>query len=279
MEPVTTIVATAAITVAVEKFAESAIRIGKPRVAALYQFLGPQALAKAEGNIASFVGRLRVMVGTLVEEGEVSPQAAERALDNPDLALLVTDAVLAAAQTESQQKHDLLARLVAERLASKPDDLLSLVSKRACDTIPALSPTHLRILGLMATTQVMNPAPSLLAGVSPEEQKALAIDWLIHQWAAYSQLICTRMDFLHLQAESCMAEAETIGGLEGVVQSMGCGSFLTAELKSNPVIGHIYGLWRDEGGLRHKLTPKGCLIGIYVSDLLTGNRTDLSEFR
>jgi hypothetical protein len=279
MDPVS-VAETATVALVVQSALKSVGGYGLRWVSALYRSHSPEARQKAEENVGCFLEKFGVLVESLQREGKIPPEALQQALENPGFTLLLEQAVLAAAQTESEEKHDLLSRLLAERLTTEPESLLAVVSRQAVDTISGLTPTHLKILGLMASVQVVRPRPELMEGMPPEEAKARLIEYMTHAWAPYRDLQCSPMDFLHLLTESCVVyNPGTRASLAFVVgRSFGV-NFTDPELEHNSGTSHVFRLWRNEGSLRVALTTTGRVIGIYVSDLLTGTKTDLINWR
>jgi hypothetical protein len=280
VDPITALVVAGAVGGASGKLAEKAWDRTELWVGDLYHNHLPKALQKGRANAASFLLKFAVQAKLIEDSGQVPEEKIESALEGPEFAVSFQQAMLAASQTECEERHDLLARLLAERLAADPEGLLAVVSKRAVDTISCLSLTHLKILGLMASVQVVQPDPELLEGIPREEAKARLLEYLATIWERYRDIECSPMDFLHLLTESCIVDnSRVIGSLATHVnENLGIDYFTDPELERNSGTAHVYQLWRAERSLRLQLTTTGRLIGVYVGDLLSGTKTDLSGF-
>jgi hypothetical protein len=280
MDPVTTIAGTAAITIATEKFVEGAWESGKRWLAARYESHKEKALQKAQENAGSFLEKLRVMVETLEKEGKVPPEVVERALENPGFAIFLQQALTAAAETEEPEKHDLLARLVSERLAAPTESLLALTSRTALEVIPSLSLTQLKVLGLKATIAWLVPKGQPADGTPQDELHRWFLDWLAVVWAPYRDLRFRWLDLDYLEARACLRHQERAEyALPWLinVKRVGLG-FKASDLVASESGESVATLWEVGQLCRYTLTALGALIGLYVSDLLTGQKTSLEDW-
>src|SRR5207245_2283184 len=91
------------------------------------------------------------------QSGTVPRERIEAAQDDPSFTVLLKDAVIASAQTDSPEKHRLLARLVADRLAVGSETTLALASANACDVIAHATRQQLRILGFLSVILHVRP--------------------------------------------------------------------------------------------------------------------------
>jgi hypothetical protein len=177
---------------------------------------------------------------------------------------------LTAAQTDNAEKKKLLARVIAERLASGPETTLGVASKMACDAIAFATPNQLRILGLQANLLMIKPTRSLPAN----EYNA----WLVVRLSPYMTLSIAQLDLLHLEAISCGAVVQFLG--RDLIQALRVKNgdiFDEGMLTSAGILPRLVPLW-NERLERFNLTSVGQIIGILVSDIVSGGKTSLERW-
>lgn len=79
------------------------------------------------------------------------------ALEDPDFWTIFEKAAGSAGRTSDEAKHELLSRIVVERLASAPETTIALAAAQAVDIVPHLSPGHLNLLGVSALVHEIRP--------------------------------------------------------------------------------------------------------------------------
>jgi hypothetical protein len=92
----------------------------------------PRAVEKAKDNSRDFVNKLAERVAQLTERQQVDRAIIDRALEEPSFGVILQKALIGSSQTESQEKHELLARLVAMKLDAPQESLRSVVAPLAC---------------------------------------------------------------------------------------------------------------------------------------------------
>jgi len=263
------------------KFVVQARNQGEKWVAGYFKDHAPKAIEKAKQNSSGFLVQLSQRVKLLEEGGEQQRELIEDSLNHPDFSILLQKAMISSAQTEDNQKHELIARLVADRLSKGPETLFALMSQAACEAISKMNTTQMKILGCLATVHFMRPEP---LPPTPIEDKALEnwwVKWFSEKLIVYQDLAPAKMDYLHLESLSCIewSEKATYDYGESVHTPANVNPYAFTRTKLG---GKIFQLWYGnfrEAGLGSAFpTSTGTLIGIYVSDMLLGTTTALDEW-
>ena len=160
----------------------------------------------AQKNLSKFLDELRVRTNRFEKTFKDDPGARERiksALADPDFTVLQMNAMIVSTGTSVVEKHQLLARLVADRMLSEKESWKALAIDRACKAVPRLSITQLGVLGILSMIYGAKPA-------SPG-QEVPAEDF--HDWWSrwieemISPLLplgeTTEIDYTHLVSVSC----------------------------------------------------------------------------
>lgn len=228
-------------------------------------------------NTQNFVERLAKRVEEL--EKELPPDKKEifdEALSHPSSSLLIRKALVTAASTENDDRHEILSELIAQRLTADAEDMVALVGAAACDVVSALSSRQIRLLGNMATLMHMSP----IAVPAITEQSAYdtaLLSWLepLNQLSEGLEET-TNLDIIHLEGLSCIS-ITTIG--EHTINKVISSKFPSPDFNPTiekfeamswwPRIKHIW----DIGGNKAHLTSIGALIGTLYHDSELGTRT------
>lgn len=157
MEPLSIAIISGAVGGAAGAFSKEVWDLGKNWLHSYLKDHKPEAIAKAEQNSLDFLAQLAQRVKTLEEQGEQQKKVIEDSLNQPDFSILLQKAILSSAQTEDKGKHEILARLVADRLIQDGESLLALCSKQATDVIPMLNSGQMKILGVLTTIFFIRP--------------------------------------------------------------------------------------------------------------------------
>jgi hypothetical protein len=276
----TSIIIGAAIGGAAGKFVEKAWNQGEKWITNYFKDHAPKAVEKAQQNSLEFLNELAQRVKTLEEQGEQQKKAIEESLNQPDFSILLQKATISSAQTEDKQKHEILARLVADRLSKGSETLFALTSQLACDAISRMNIAQMKILGCLATVYFIRPKP-----FPPTNIKDIGewwVKWLTDKLAIYQDITPTKMDYLHLESLSCIKWNESL------IYSLG--DEINFPTESGMIFNHlaftrtkigekILQLWEGDLGLGGAYpTTVGILIGVYVSDMLLGIITPLDEW-
>ncbi len=111
----------------------------------------PTVQAQVEENARNFLIRLAARVQRLEEELPADQKEIfDNALGHPSSSLLMQKAIISASITDNDDRHSILAELIAQRLSAEDEDMIALAGAAACDVVNALSSRHIRLLGLMA---------------------------------------------------------------------------------------------------------------------------------
>lgn len=263
-DPLSLIALGAAVGGAAGRFVEKAWDSGEKWITSYFADHRPKAIAQAQANSADFLNELAKRVKSLEDSGAVSKEQIETAQEHPDFSVALQRAMLTAAQTEDPQKHQLLARTLAERLGAKPEGMRAMTSKIALDAIGYMTPAQLKLLGLIADLLYVNPNSPLPPRVYQQ--------WFEARFSPYVAASFTNLDLLHLESLSCLKHTPIISrDLTESLARKNSGAFDPVMLES-PLGAHIKALWQQ--GLQSvDLSSVGQLIGVYVSDLLSGGNT------
>jgi hypothetical protein len=246
----------------------------------------PEAQRAALENSAEFVRQLAERVARIEEEAEDRQEARQRiirALEDPDVAVLLNDAVLISSRTDNKDRQSILARIVAERLHHENDDLLSRVSALACETVDHITSQQLRILGLVEL--VLHIRPDFRPTDTPEGLGPLYSAWLTSSLAYYLPIERPReVDLVHLDALSCIRYSskqqaavlwDASHTLDGVLAAGSPESWSYGDwAQVSPVADALQGAW-DSWLDGVSITTTGRLIGRYVYEERSKQMTPL----
>ncbi len=196
-EPLSLIALGATIGGGAGKFVEKAWDSGEKWIVSYFANHQEKAREKAEENSAEFLNMLGQRVSELEKSKQVSEEAIISAQEHPDFSVVLQKAMLSAAQTENENKHDPLSRLVAERIKASPESMLSLASKMACYAISYTTPNQLKILGLL-TNILYVESSSIITDQSQYMQ------WLQARTTQFLDVNANHMDYTHLESLLCM---------------------------------------------------------------------------
>lgn len=240
----------------------------------------PNAIAAAQINSLDFLAQLAHRVQAL--EAEATDAAARRritdALDDPDFAATFKDALIASARTSDSEKHDMLSRLVAERLRQPPETIVALAIPLATQAVSRLTSRQMKLLGL--ATFVKHIRPRLIPPpIPPDDFPRWYDEWLTTGIQPFAPLESVHQpDLFHMEALSCVQRS--------VVGHFVLERELTPKVEQpyawdyhhfiteTPLGPSLNECW--ESGLKLiMLTSIGQLIGAIVKDRLTGSSTEI----
>jgi hypothetical protein len=277
------IVIGAAIGGATGAFTKEVWNLGKNWIHSYFKDHRPKAIEKAEQNSLDFLAQLATRVKALEEQGEQQKKVVEDSLNQPDFSILLQKAILSSAQTEDKGKHEILARLVADRLTQDTESLLALCSKQAVDVIPMLNGRQMKILGFLTVIFFIRPQPLPPRDIV-DNDTVLNIwyrQWLTTEFSIYQDLVVQSMDYLHLESLSCIKWDPIITRDLGQVlkpkEDTRLKFFDVNAFLKTPLGSKINELWN--AGLKRALpTTVGQVIGVYTSDHLLGTVTSFKGF-
>lgn len=217
-----------------------------------------EAREQARENSAKFVYQLGIRVEQLEKHRMLKEESVSKAQSNPQFSSLLQQTILNSAKTSDDQKHDLLARLVAERLASKSESTLALASDLASDAITRSTHRQLELMSLCC----------FLDEIRPRDQIATAADyykWLSINLRHFEDFEFVQVDARHLVAIACATYNPTTNRNLPVLLMFKAGRHLMKELfeddfKNIPIIDTLQISW--ESGLAGvQLTSVGSIVG------------------
>ena len=276
MEPLSLIALSAVIGGAAGKFVEKAWDSGEKWINSFFQNHREKALVQAKVNAMDFLSNLAERVKILEESRTISKDQIESAQEHPDFSILLQKAILSSSQTDSEEKHFLLARFVSERLGSSPESVLSLASKIACDAISYTNIRQLKALGLLATVYDIRPNDYGQDGLTSEQFYSYFKNWLVIRLKPFQGLRINKLDMLHLESLSCLKWDTFITRDLAVILSVPnkpAYIFNLEDFKTTGIGKEIHDYWENNRLNSATLTSVGQLIGVYVSDLLTKTTT------
>ncbi|MEW6047106.1 MAG: LPO_1073/Vpar_1526 family protein [Bacillota bacterium] len=258
----------------VTKLAES----GVEWLARLVEAHSPAVQQQARENVRNFMIRLAQRVERL--EAELPATARDvfdRALDHPGCSLLMKKAMLSAAVTSNDDRHEMLVELIAQRLTADENDMVALVGGAACDVVNALAPKHIQLLGLMARLMAIRPS-KVIEAHDQDTYDRFVLAW----WAPLAKLTSGldrvfAIDFDHLAGLGCIRISVGEWNLQNVLSIASQPKQMTVTM--NRVQETEW--WPDmhrlvEAGMKHAWpTSIGSLIGTLYHDRQIGQRTTI----
>ena len=275
MEPVSLIVLGAAIGGASGKFVEKAWDSGEKWIQSYFKDHKETALKQATENSKDFLNQLAQEIKHLEDQRTVSKEKIDQAQDHPDFSAFLQKALLTSAQTDSKDKHKLLARLVSERLASEPESVFSLASKMACDALSFTSTNQIEMLGLVTNIYLIRPYPFPPVGIMPEKFQEWMDNWITKRLSPYGNLTIGKQDLNHLESLSCLKITQFITRDLNQLYTEGDFNFDFNILKDTVLNEKIKQLWDVSRLQTIDLTTTGQIIGVMASDIIPDTKTNL----
>jgi hypothetical protein len=211
-----------------------------------------EAQARARENAAAFVHDLAARVKALEDRGVLPPNALDAA-KHPSVSALLQAAVLGAAQTEDEAKHDLLASVVATRLVSNTESTYALASQMAADAICRVTQRQLQLLGLLCFLEEVRPRQV----DTVREYLAWVSAWLSH----FDKFEFREIDARHLVAVGCVTfDPASERGLEWIFRIKGGSLAFEAPIETENWFEAMESHWA-EGLSGVQLTSVGSIVG------------------
>lgn len=226
---------------------------------------------RAAANTSDFLNRLAEKVCKLEEEKSIDRAVVDSVLQDPSYSLLLQKSILSAAESSSGTKHDLLSRIVSERIRHQEEDFFSLCAPLAIEAIARCTKDHLKMLSLLAYMFNLSHKAGL-----PEPVRAKAF------FDAVSPLVdieVTELDVLHLESISCLSYSGivTYAPHQFVDKKFGGDEKVWDALPKYGDINPFLKVWNSM--LLHCFpTSVGQLIGFTAFDQIRGHRTDLAAW-
>jgi hypothetical protein len=257
------------------KFIEKAWDSGEKWINSYFLDHRPQAIEKAKENSKDFLNKLAVKIDRLEQDAELNKNIFEQALNEPSFGALLQKALIGSAQTESTQKHDLLATLVAQKIGSQPDSLYAVASQLACDAIIHCTNRQLLILAFVISLTGIRPQWLKQDIQNNEMFYGACKNWFDNRFAPYKNIQVNHMDLLHLESLSCLSFLTFVSNdINNVITKnwkSGLFTLKKEELLTFDVGPTIQRLWETDKLQSVKLTTIGQLIGVLTSDQISGS--------
>jgi hypothetical protein len=202
-DPTSTIIIAEAAAAAAGKFVEKAWESGEKWLATRYKDHYPRAVEKAKDNSRDFVNKLAEKVAQLEEQQQVDRTIIDRALEEPSFGVILQKALIGSSQTESQEKHELLAKLVAMKLTAPQASLRSVVAPLACEAVTHLTHHQFKILGIQTILTLIHPSFDEPLVQTEGDFLNRCGGWLEARLAPFTEVQIGRIDLLHLESLSC----------------------------------------------------------------------------
>jgi len=257
-DPISLIAAGAAVGGLASKVMEKAWDSGERWLREKFSSHSVEAQEKAQENAGNFVLKLSVR---MAEHENIHAFKQEKIFDTlrqPQFSSLLQQTILNAAKTSEDDKHDLLARLVAARLASDAETTFSLASDLASDAIARSTRRQLELMALCC----------FISEIQPKYPIATAADyhyWLDVQLREFENFEFSEKDAWHLVAIACASyDPMSTRTLAGALL-LKAGHHLVGELHDDdfshiPIIDMLQVSWDfGLGGVR--LTSVGSIVG------------------
>lgn len=250
------------------KFVKKAWDSGEKWIASYFNNHQEKAKEKAISNSIAFLNDLAKRISKLEDTNQVSKEQIVAALEQPDFSVTLQKAMLSAAQTENSDKHQLLSRLIAERIKSKPESIMALASKLATEAISFTTPNQLRILGL--TDLILHISlPNI-----PEQQFT---DWLQFALKPFLTVKAGKLDYLHLESLSCLKYNDfLIGDLQKCLNGKLSGTFDYEQFIMTDSGLFLEDIWSKQKLNSVQLTSIGQILGAMIFDQLCKTNTNMT---
>lgn len=235
---------------------------------------------KAKQNTESFLEKAGKSVKLTIQNSQNNPisiQIIDKNFSDPDFSAVLQESVIASARTSSEEKHELLARIISERVLSKPNRVVPLVSSMAIKAVKDLSSKHLYFLGLCSLIYDIRPR-NLPQNLPKEPLEQVATEW----WSRRLKNILPKaqklndIDIRHLESVNCIKYESFIGRDLVKIMQNGFGEWNAESFLDNYESSKKLKKLFEETIQKLRLTSLGSIIGIYVHDLISKQRTKIS---
>jgi hypothetical protein len=281
MDPITNLIVSSAIGGAAGSFIKEITSNGVKWLVELVTAQSPEMQAAAKKNMENFIARLAQRVERLESEIPADKSELFRAsLNHPSSALLIKTAIIDSAITDNNEKHELLAELIAQRLIAEADDMLALAGTAACQVVNSLTSRQIKILSVLSTLKCIRPLKK--ANI---EDPTLAKNHINEWWKGNIEPLIsdkvvnqiTFLDYEHLAAMGCIRISIGSSNLIQVISSGITGpdiNLAEIELRGQSWFDTIEKQWE---GLGHSTpTTIGQLIGILHRDAKLKTKTEIN---
>lgn len=257
-DPISLVAAGAAVGGLASKVAEKAWDSGERWLREKFASHAVEAKEQARENAGNFILQLSVHVSEYENQNTLKQEKIFDALRQPQFSSLLQQTILNAAKTSEDDKHDLLARLVAARLVSDAETTFSLASDLASDAIARSTRRQLEMMALCCFISEIHPKYPLKTAADYHY-------WLSIQLQCFGNFQFSDKDARHLVAISCASyDPMSTRTLAGALL-LKAGHHLVGELYNDdfthiPIIDVLQISW-DFGLGGVQLTSVGSIVG------------------
>ena len=156
-DPLSLIAAGAAVGGLASKIVEKTWESGERWLSEKFGSHAAEAQKQARENAANFVYQLAIRIAVLEKHHILDQDIVSETQRHPQFSSLLQETILNASKTNDDNKHDLLARLVAVRLTSNAETTVSLASEMASDAITRSTRRQLELMGLCCFLHEIRP--------------------------------------------------------------------------------------------------------------------------
>lgn len=221
----------------------------------------------AHKNAASFLNELAQRIQKLEESGHIKAENVLKEQQHPQFSATLQNAIIRSAQTDNNDKHVMLAELIAHRLSSESESILSLASQMAVDAIALTTKRQLELLALC----------SFLEEIKPKTPINNYCEWLDVFLDRLGVVEFYEIDALHLVALSCITYDPTSEKSLAFVLGFKFGIFDEDAFSDLKNIDWLQVTW-DIGLAGVKLTSVGSLVGSLAFNHITGIQAGMPKW-
>ncbi|MDB2613598.1 hypothetical protein N9Y92_00375 [Chlamydiales bacterium] len=234
---------------------------------------------KAEKNIRKFTKKLSYRLERLeYEMDELKKSVFQDALESPNTAFLFEKAIRESAATDCDERHTLLAELIAQRLSAGGEDMIALAGNTACGLINFLSVRQINLLALLAVVYEVRPLQKQITPQDVDQASRLVLNWWEAQLSKILQNFdikaVSRLDIEHLASLGCLRISIGSKNFKSIISTniLDKDIALSEDLLNST--SWYPSLKSQEDSLSHcSLTTTGILIGILHLDSLNNTKT------
>lgn len=186
------------------KLAASAVRSLIPVLDRKYAGTSKAAQAAGAANMLAAAERISAVVNEYVAAGRLTPEQGRAALDDPAVAVLVSDRLLDASETNDPMIQDAFAKLVVERMTLTSGTAEAILIRLASERLRALGARQLRLLGAIFTAKQVGIDPFDTRGSQVADYEYYAEQCEIEVRPFWDTVIIEQ-DFEHLDAANLLA--------------------------------------------------------------------------
>ncbi len=234
---------------------------------------------KAEKNIKKFTKKLSHRLERLEYElDELKKSVFQDALESPNTAFLFEKAIRESAATDCDERHALLAELIAQRLSAGGEDMIALAGNTACGLINFLSVRQINLLALLAVLYEVRPLQKQTTPQDVDQASRYILNWWESQLSKTLQNFdiktINRLDIEHLASLGCLRISIGSKSFKSIISSNILDKDIALSENLLNSASWYTSLKSQENSLSHcSLTTTGILIGILHFDSLNNTKT------